>query len=150
MGLSDDIKSSKFNSQKSKAMVNILFTHNWFRDIFKVTLKKYDLLPQHYNVLRIVKGKFPEPITPGEIKNVMLDKGPDVTRLMDKLVKMDLVNRCQDEENRRVVQIRMNEKGLELLTHINKEMEVIENNSFGLSEDEARLLSDLLDKSRIK
>ncbi|WP_109832559.1 MarR family winged helix-turn-helix transcriptional regulator [Reichenbachiella versicolor] len=150
MGLAEDIKSSSFESYRAKALVNILYTSNYFRDVFKSHLKKFNLQHQHYNVLRIINGKYPEPISPGQIKEVMLDKGPDVTRLVDKLVKLGLVDRCLSESNRRMVEIKMTEKGREFALKLIEDGKAITDKSMGLSEEEAQQLSDLLDKARTK
>ena len=148
MGISEEIKSTKFESNKAKAMVNLLYTHNWFRDLHKAIMKKYGLQNQHYNVLRIVNGKYPDPVTPGYIKEVMLDKSPDVTRLVDKLVAMELVTRCPKRDNRRVMEIKMSDKGRELMPKLNEEVRQVTNHTFNLSEEEAETLSTLLDKAR--
>lgn len=150
VGISEEIKSSRFPSNQAKAIINLMYTHNWFSDLHKEVFKKYKLLPQHYNVLRIVKGKYPHPVTPGEIKQVMLDKGPDVTRLVDKLVKLDLVERCQKKENRRIIEIRLSEKGESILAKMTEEMNEMTSHHYGLSESESSTLSDLLDKMRNK
>jgi len=150
MGISEEIKSTKFENNKVKAIVNLLYTSNWYRDIHKAFIKEYNLQHQHYNVLRIIFGKHPNPISPGQIKEVMLDKGPDVTRLVDKLVKMDLVTRCPGEDNRRAVEIRINSKGQEILKKMNVKIRAVTDLHFGLSEKEAGILSDLLDKARVK
>lgn len=148
MGFTEEIKNRKFENEWELAMVNLVYTANWFSHRYKAIFKTFGLLQQHYNVLRIAKGSYPKPVTPGYIREVMIDKGADVTRLVDKLVKMALVDRCQNENNRRMVEIRINEKGLELLEVLKKESETIRKQHYGLDEQESRQLSDLLDKMR--
>ena len=148
MGIAEEIGISHFKDNQNMAMVNLLYTANWFRDIHKTIFVKYDLLPQHYNVLRIVNGKYPDPISPGEIKKVMLDKGPDVTRLVDKLVKLKLVDRCLNENNRRSMEIRISKTGITTLKRINKELGQLPKGMLNLTELEAKQLSTLLDKAR--
>lgn len=148
MKIEEEIKTSGFDSVYSKAMINLFYTSNWFRDLHKSIFKKYQLLPQHYNVLRIVNGRYPDPVSPSEIKQVMLDKGPDVTRLVDKLVKMNLADRCQNEENRRVIEIRISDRGRALLPKMTNEIRTMVHEHFGLTDKEAHDLSDLLDKMR--
>lgn len=149
MKLEDEIKQEKFESNYHKAVINIIYTANWLRDQQMDVFKAFDVLPQHYNVLRIVKGKYPKPCSPGEIKEVMLDKGNDVTRLVDKLVKKGLVKRNLCESNRRKIDIQITEKGLIFLKELNdpmkKQLSVMKKN---MSEKEAGLLSDILDKMR--
>lgn len=148
MGISEEIKSDNFNNQREKALVNLVYTSNWYRDQYKSVFKKYDLLPQHYNALRIIKGRFPDPICPGEIKEVMLDKGPDVTRLVDKLVKKGMVSRCQNKENRRNIEIRLSDKGAKVLDEMTGQIRAMDDTIFGLTDEEAITLSELLDKMR--
>ncbi|MGZ3883347.1 MAG: MarR family winged helix-turn-helix transcriptional regulator [Bacteroidia bacterium] len=149
MKIEDAIKQSKFESGHQKAIINIIYTANWLRDAQADVFKQHDILSQHYNILRIVKGKHPDPVSPGQIKEVMLDKGNDVTRLIDKLVKKNFLKRHLCEENRRKVDINITEKGLAFLKKmsepIKKQSDAIKKQ---LSEKEAELLSDLLDKLR--
>lgn len=149
MKISEEIKTN-FENNIHMALVNIMYTANWYRDLNKEVLKKYNLLPQHYNVLRIVKGAHPEASCPGDIKKVMLDKGPDITRLIDKLVKMDYLQRCLNETNRRSMDIMITGKGKTALAEMTQEMNNLQKAHFQLSEEEALMLSDLLDKSRVQ
>ncbi|MBK7668995.1 MAG: MarR family transcriptional regulator [Sphingobacteriaceae bacterium] len=149
MKLEDEIKQSKFESSYQKAIINIIYTSNWLRDQQMDVFRAFDVLPQHYNVLRIIKGKHPKPCSPGEIKEVMLDKGNDVTRLVDKLVKKGLVKRNLCESNRRKIDITITEKGVTFIKEISdpmkKQLSVIKKL---VSEKEAEQLSDILDKIR--
>ncbi|HEY8916321.1 MAG TPA: MarR family transcriptional regulator, partial [Chitinophaga sp.] len=91
MRIEEAIKQGKFSNNFHKALVNLIFTSNWLRDANAEIFKKYDILPQHFNALRIIKGRHPKPVSAGEIKEVLLDKASDVTRLLDKLVKQGYV-----------------------------------------------------------
>lgn len=150
MKIEQAIKQSKFESNHHKAIINIIYTANWLRDQQLDTFKTHDILPQHYNVLRIVNGRYPEAVSPGEIKEVMLDKGNDVTRLVDKLVKKGLVKRNTCENNRRKIDIIITKEGIKFLKELN---EPFKKQITGLkkiiSDKEAETLSDLLDKFRI-
>ena len=149
MKIEQEIKQYRFESNLHKALINLLYTNNWHRDLLQSIFKEFDLQQQHYNILRILKGSHPEPVSPGYIKEVMLDKGTDLTRLLDKLERKSLIVRKLCESNRRKIDINLTEQGLELLGRIrpvfNKLNEEISNN---LSEVEAQQLSDLLDKLR--
>ena len=142
------IKQSRFKSNAQKAHINLLYTSNWVRDLSTPIFKKYGILGQHFNVLRIVKGKYPDHLTPGEILEVMLDKKRDLTRLVDKLVQLGLVNRWLSEENRRNVMIALTDSGLELVDRITEEVDRLHHQMNNLTEEEAGQLSDLLDKMR--
>lgn len=149
MDISSAIKQAKFSSSYEMALINILFTNNWLRDKQKEYFYPYDLKPQHFNVLRILKGKYPEASCPGDIKEVMLDKSPDLTRLIDKMIKMGLVDRNVCEMNRRKVDVVITEKGLSIVDDISKRMNGMYDLLKGkLSVKEAEKLSELLDKIR--
>jgi len=149
MKIEDEIKQYRFESNVQKALINLLYTNNWHRDLLQGILRKFDLQQQHYNILRILKGKHPEPVSPGYIKDVMLDKGTDLTRLLDKLERKSLIIRKLCPSNRRKIDINLTERGLELLENIRPVFN--EQNKFiseHLSSEEAQQLSDLLDKLR--
>src|SRR5690554_454998 len=93
MRIEEAIKQGKFRNNYQKAVVNLIFTSNWLRDAQGEFFKEYDILPQHFNALRIIKGRHPKPVSAGEIKEVLLDKASDVTRLLDKLVNLGYVHR---------------------------------------------------------
>ena len=149
MSIEQDIKQTSFNTSLEKALVNVLYTYNWLRDQSQDVYKPYGIKMQHYNVLRIIKGKHPEALSPGEIKEVMLDKSPDLTRLLDKLVDMKLVDRDICSENRRRMDINITGKGLQLLAKLTADQDKLNNKiADRLIESEAEQLSNLLDKIR--
>ncbi len=149
MRISEAIKQQKFKSNQDMALINLLYTSNWLKDHQRTFFDNYDLKAQHYNVLRILKGKYPDVSSPGEIKEVMLDKAPDLTRLIDKLIKMRLVDRKVCEKNRRKVDVIITKEGIDYLNTITGEMEKIESGMKNkLTDQEALKLSDLLDKLR--
>ncbi|HJT72683.1 MAG TPA: MarR family transcriptional regulator [Chitinophaga sp.] len=149
MKIEQAINQRKFKDDYHKVIVNLLFTGNWLRDALGANLKEYDLLPQHYNALRIIKGRHPEPVSAGCIKEVMLDKASDVTRLLDKLEKLEYVQRKLCPHNRRKMDISITPKGLKLL----EDAEILMDNFYDdlaerVTAEEAAVLSDLLDKIR--
>jgi DNA-binding MarR family transcriptional regulator len=144
----EEIKQSKFDSSTQKAVLNVMFTSNWINALFRDVFKPYDLTPQQYNVLRILRGKHPKSANPGEIKEVMLDKNPDLTRLCDRLCKLDLITRGVDKTNRRKINIKISDAGLELLKTLDPKIKKMQSSMKSLTEDEANQLSDLLDKMR--
>ena len=149
MKIEDAIKQSHFADSYQKATVNLIYTGNWMRDKQASFFKEHDILPQHYNALRIIKGRSPKPISPGEIKEVMLDKGNDITRLIDKLVQKGLVKRALCEENRRKMDVTITNKGLLLIKELeNPLIEFTNTIKERLTEKEAEQLSTLLDKMR--
>lgn len=142
--LSKDI-NSKFPNNRVKALLNIIYTANWITSHQNEFFKPYGISPQQYNILRILKGAG-KPLNVQTIKDRMLERSPNATRLMDKLCAKRYIDRCPSEEDRRVVKIVINKEGLDFLATI-----PIDSNKIllkNLSEDEAEQLSKLLDKMR--
>ena len=149
MNILEAIKQKSFNSSFEKAVVNLLYTHNWYRDRYQGVYKLHDLKIQHYNVLRILKGRHPNPISPGEIKEVMLDKSPDLTRLIDKLVEKGYADRQLCPDNRRKMDILITKEGTKVLEEITLKQQAIQKSQqHNITEEEAEQLSNLLDKFR--
>lgn len=146
MGIKEEIQS-KFSSNQIMATVNIFYTANWLRDVGAPIYDKHGILHQHYNILRIVRGSHPKPVSPGYIKKVMLDKGRDLTRIVDKLVKLGYVKRSLCETNRRKMEITITEAGSEIIDIVENETQKIYT-EYNLSDEEALILSNLLDKVR--
>jgi DNA-binding MarR family transcriptional regulator len=142
--ISKDI-NSRFENNKIKALVNIKFTANWINSHENEFFRPYGISPQQYNILRILRGAN-EPVKVQVIKERMIDRAPNATRLMDKLCEKKLIERTRCNKDRRVVYIRINESGLTLLKAIdtNSKLEFLNN----LTEKEATVLSTLLDKLR--
>jgi len=139
-----DIKS-KFANDKIKATLNILYTANWINSEQVSFFKPYGISPQQFNILRILKGAG-KSLKVQTIKERMIERSPNATRLMDKLSAKDLIERIPCPEDRRVVNIAITNVGLKLLKEISKNLKIdlLEN----LTVKEAKQLSDLLDKIR--
>lgn len=142
--LSKDI-NSKFANAKVKALINILYTANWITSFQNEFFKPFGISPQQFNILKILNGAN-EPLKVQTIKDRMIERSPNATRLMDKLSEKQLIERFPCIDDRRVVHIEITEKGKLLLNSISENFneDLIKN----ISEEEARLLSDLLDKMR--
>lgn len=137
--------NSKFASNKVKALLNIIYTANWISSIQNEFFKPYGISPQQFNILRILRGAG-EPLKVQTIKERMIERAPNATRLMDKLCDKRYINRLPCPEDRRVVHIAITKQGLQLLTDIDASFK---NNLLdNLTEEEAGKLSDLLDKIR--
>jgi DNA-binding MarR family transcriptional regulator len=148
MKIEEALKQPKFGSARQKALINIMYTYSWVTGIQKDVFIKYDITPQQYNVLRILKGRYPNSICAGEIKEVMIDRSPDLTRLCDRLVKKELIERQVNEYNRRQALIKITSVGLELLKEMDPSLKNMSKRFGNLTEEEAEKLSDLLDKFR--
>lgn len=142
--ISKDIKSN-FKSEKLKALINLKYTANWLNSQENEFFKPYGISPQQYNILRILRGAKSK-IKVQLVKERMIERAPNATRLMDKLCDKDLIERERCEDDRRVVYVKITNQGLELLTTIdeNKNLSFLEN----LTDKEATTLSNLLDKIR--
>jgi DNA-binding MarR family transcriptional regulator len=148
MDLEKEIFSTKFINSYQKASVNIVYTYNWLNNFIKSELDKYEVTNQQFNVLRILRGQYPNPATINILKERMLDKMSDASRIVDRLVQKELVTRTTNKKDRRAVDIIINKKGLDILDRIQMETIMIENLKNNLSEEEAKQLSNLLDKFR--
>ena len=148
MKFEEEIKQKKFASLGQKAFLNLVFTSNYLQGKMRDYLKPYGLTLQQYNVLRILRGRYPEAANPSEIKSVMLDKNPDLTRLCDRLVMNGWISREIDNSNRRKVQIVINQAGLDMLSAMDESVRDISEKLDVLSDEENIILSDLLDKMR--
>ncbi|WP_236974886.1 MarR family winged helix-turn-helix transcriptional regulator [Membranihabitans maritimus] len=147
MGIAKDIKQPEFKTSREKALTNLLYTFHWYHNRENKIFKCKDLTAQQFNVLRILRGAYPDYLNMGKIKEVMLDKNPDVTRLSNRLEKKNMVEKKQNSENRREILIRINQKGLDTLKSIDPLISQLIN-EIGVSEEEAEKLSCLLDKMR--
>jgi DNA-binding MarR family transcriptional regulator len=148
MHIEEEIQSTNFEDNYHKAVVNISFTYSWLNNLLRYQFEKHNLTNQQFNVLRILRGQYPNPATVNLIKERMLDKMSDASRIVDRLVQKGLVSRCTNNKDRRAVDIRISDTGLETLSKMDiefKTKELLKNN---LTEEEAGKLSDLLDKLR--
>jgi len=142
--IAEDIQST-FPSEKVKALINIKYTANWIESHQTAFFKPYGISPQQFNILRILKGAG-EPIKVQTIKDRMIERAPNATRLMDKLCAKVLIDRIPCPNDRRVVHIEITKEGIDLLAEIKNEFneDLLKN----LNQKEAKQLSDLLDKIR--
>jgi DNA-binding MarR family transcriptional regulator len=110
-----------FKTDAQKALLNILFTANCIRHMDNARLAPYDLSPQQYNILRILRGAKGEPMCMHQVRDRMLDRAPNATRLTDKLIAKKLIVRDRSEDDRRMVFLRISPAGLALLEKVDKE-----------------------------
>mgnify|MGYP000993959692 CR=1 FL=1 len=146
--IGDEIQQKKFKSVYVKTEINILFTSGWIENNNNKFFKLFDISMQQFNVLRILRGQFPQPIMLGLITDRMIDKMSNATRLVEKLRIKGYVSRELNPTNRRQVDILITESGLELLAKIDQQFGTLEDKYKNLSTDEAELLNELLDKLR--
>ena len=149
MNFEDEIKQTvPFENEQHKAVVNLMYTSNVIIDRNIKILKPFNINEQHYNILRILKGRHPESACPSEIKEVLLNKRGDLTRLLDKLYKMGVIERETNPENRRMIKIELNNRGMTLLEEIRMKMKALQIHKRTISDKEAELFNEILDKLR--
>lgn len=148
MSIHQKLKQSKFSNVYEKTFVNLLYTGSKVESLMKDSLAEYKITPVQYNILRILKGSDPNPVSPGTIKSVSVFKKSDLTRIIDRMVQKDLVGRKICQNNRRQVDLNITSVGKSLLKELNPVMNKMVKLNCGslLSEKEAEQLSFLLDK----
>lgn len=131
-------------------MLNVMVTASWLLNEMSAVMSTFGVTPAQFNVLRILKGSSPETLTCSDIGDRLLDRTPDVTRLLNRLEKSGLITRARAEHDRRVVHVGISDLGIELLGRMNPVVEQRQSMLMdALSTDEQRALSDLLDRLRV-
>lgn len=148
MRIDDEIQSTNFEDNYHKVAINISYTSGWLSNYFRIYFDKYNITQQQFNILRILRGQYPKPATINLLKERMVDKMSDASRIVDRLIQKELVSRCTNNKDRRAVDIRISEMGLQTLAKMDQEFKTKDILQGNLSEDEAAQLSDLLDKLR--
>lgn len=147
MNLEQEIKQKAFRSEQSKLIVNLIYTYNQLKSRIAIVLKDEGVTMQQYNVLRIVNGSGEEGITTSEIRERMLDKMSDASRMVDRLESMGFVTKQRDRNDRRILHIFLTERGKTLVQRL-MERETIDQLAHGVEEESAQRLNELLDAFR--
>jgi DNA-binding MarR family transcriptional regulator len=149
MKLEDEIKTN-FRNDYHKGLVNLYYTNSIIGEQFHALLKKYKITSQQFNILHILRGQQSKTASMGLLKERMLDKSSDITRIIDRLIDKKLVERKTSKEDRRLVEAKITQLGLDTLAKMDsceKHMDEILSN---LTKKEVKFLNDLLDKIRAK
>ena len=147
MSLEKDISQRTFRNDYQKGVINLIYTYNWMNEKMKIFFDKEDITGQQYNILRILRGAV-NPISTLQIRERMLDKMSDTSRIVDRLVLKGLAKKTICKNDKRLVDVSISTKGKKLLEKIDlheKEMDAILGN---LSQAETKTLNLLLDKIR--
>lgn len=142
-----DFRTAKFRNEYHRAIVNIIFTNNWIMERNKEVFERGDITPQQYNILRILRGA-KEPLSTLQIRQRMLDKMSDTSRIVDRLMKKELVKKVVCAADKRLVDVTITQKGLELLDTLDSYNDELDNVLCNITEQEATTLNALLDKIR--
>jgi len=148
MSIGEDIQQRKFTSEFSKALINVRYTASWISHRFQGILKPSELTTPQYNVLRILRGQYPNPATINLLIERMIDKSSNASRIVDKLEEKGLVDRRRCKNDGRAVDVIISKEGLILLESLDGDLADFEEKIKTLSEEEAEQLNTLLDKIR--
>ena len=146
MKLTDAIKQTKFSSSSQQALLNIVYVASLIRAGQSRFLKQYDLSPEQYNILPILRGQQGNPASIGLLQDRMLDRMSNASRLVEKLKQKELVSRCECPNDRRQVDVLITEKGLGLLQELDPKIKQMDENLKVLEEGELIQLNAMLDK----
>jgi DNA-binding MarR family transcriptional regulator len=147
MSIADEINQRKFRSERQKAAINLIYTTNWLNEKMKYFFDNYNITSQQFNILRILRGAG-EPLSTLQIRQRMLDKMSDTSRIVDRLVKKGMVKKNICKTDRRLVDVVITEKGKKLLAELDSkdnDMDAILKN---INETDAIQINQLLDKLR--
>lgn len=148
MKLEEEIKQSKFRNEYHKLAVNIMYSYGWLMNLQAKLFIKYDITGNQYNILRILRGQYPNPANVNLLKERMVDKMSDASRLVERLRVKKYVERVSCPVDRRRVNVSITQKGLDLLAEIDKLNEQYDDFFRNLSPDESKVINELLDKMR--
>ncbi|MEM1042480.1 MAG: MarR family transcriptional regulator [Bacteroidota bacterium] len=147
--LSDLIKQDRFASPAHEALLSVMVTQPFIMGRLADVMSEHDLTPAQYNVLRILRGCHPERATCSYIGERLMDRTPDVTRLLNRLGTAGFVDRRRADHDRRVVEVWITDEGLERLARLDHPVDAMMHElASGLTDDEHRMLSHLLEKVR--
>ena len=149
MKLEQAIKSTKFKSEVQKAGLNILYTAWWLKTIMSKELKEYGLTHEQYNVLRILKGRFPDQMCVRDIACRMIEKSSNVPRIIDRLEVKKLVKRSTSAEDKRETVITITQAGINILDMTTTRIDNMYAKTVSMDEDSAKTLNNLLEHLRI-
>jgi DNA-binding MarR family transcriptional regulator len=147
MTLEKDINQTRFRNEHQKATVNIIYTNNWLMERIARILDAAGITSQQYNILRILRGAG-QPLSTSQIRQRMLDKMSDSSRIVDRLIIKGMVKKNDCKSDKRLVDIVITAKGLKLLEKIDAYNGRVDGIMMNLSEAEAKTLNKLLDKIR--
>ncbi|HOT97444.1 MAG TPA: MarR family transcriptional regulator [bacterium] len=148
MRIEEEIHQDKFASARHKLIINTFFTANWLREQHTVLLRPFDITLQQFNILRILRGQAPRATSIGLLQERMLDRQPDVSRLVERLRLKGLLQRATSLKDRRSCEVTITEAGMALLAAIDRVLEAWFANLTTLSETEAEEASRILDQVR--
>ena len=147
MNIDKAIKQKAFKNEHQKAMVNMIYTSNWIHEKQKLIFEPHDITPQQFNILRILRGS-KSPLSTMDIRDRMLDKNSDSSRMVVRLERKKLVDKSINSKDQRLLDVTISKRGLELLSRLDLEDNQLIGIISNLTTEEAKTLNTLLDKIR--
>lgn len=147
MSIEKEINQARFRNEYQKSVINLIFTYNWMSEQMKLVFDRYEITYQQFNILRILRGAG-LPLSTMQIRQRMLDKMSDTSRIVDRLIKKELVKKSVCKSDRRLVDVVISEKGKKLLEKLDSCNEDLDGIFENLSVADAKKLNQLLDKIR--
>lgn len=147
MGIEKDIQQTKFRNEFQKMGINIIFTANWLNEKLGHILCNEEITIQQYNILRILRGS-DTPLSTHKIRERMLDKMSDTSRIVGRLLTKGLVDKSPSVKDKRLVDITLSKKGIQLIGKLDQLNDQIDKLLKGVDENEAKQINQLLDKMR--
>lgn len=148
MTLEKDISQRSFRNLQQKSIVNLIYTYHWVVEKIKHYLSAEDITLQQYNILRILRGSYPTPLSTQQIRDRMLDKMSDTSRIVDRLIVKGMVQKNISRSDKRLVDVIITEDGRNFLGKMDLHNEELDNVITNLSDEEMNSLNNLLDKIR--
>ncbi len=148
MGLDQDIQQTRFRNAWQKASINLIYTMGWMKEKISCFFESEGITSQQFNILRILRGSYPHPLSTLQIRERMLEKMSDTSRIVDRLIAKGLVKKLTCKSDRRLVDVIITDKGKKLLERLDLRQDEMDKVLGNLSEKEAQYLSELLDKIR--
>src|SRR5687767_10498909 len=148
MGIEKDIQQAKFRNVYQKAGINLIYTIGWVKERTRPIFDEEDITPRQFNILRILRGSHPQPLSTLQIRERMLEKMSDTSRIVDRLISKGLVKKITCKTDRRLVDVVITDKGKKLLERLDAKQDELDAALKSLTEEEAATLSNLLDKIR--
>ncbi len=148
MRLEDEIKTKPFKNERQKLTVNILYTYSWLLNRNNKLFQKFGLTMQQFNILRILRGQYPKTCNLQLLKDRMLDKQSDCSRLVERLHRKGLIERKVSETDRRKLDLKISDGGLALLQKMNPEVADQDEKLDTLTDKEVETMNTLLDRLR--
>src|SRR6187551_555632 len=136
MGIEKDIHQESFRNDFHRAYVNLFYTYGWLMERVKKVLSKSDITPQQYNILRILRGSHPTPLSTLQIRDRMLDKMSDTSRIVDRLLAKGYVSKKISKTDKRLVEVKITSKGKNLLAKLDKRNKQMDDITDGLNDSE--------------